>query len=135
MDGLVLSKTHKRILSTLLFVLEQKIEAIEHMILQPKENASYFIEQDLSEDAKKHLLASCKSLRNQIFQMSATLDVRKRSISQAQYVSTMQSQMWEHITDAFSGKLKGYGEKLTSDAKLIDPYIQQLSDTITKLEI
>ena len=51
-----LSKTHKRILTTLLFILEQKTENIEHMINQPAENASYSIKQDLDEKEKEALI-------------------------------------------------------------------------------
>lgn len=130
-----LSKTHKRILSTLLFVLEQKVESIEHMILHPAENASYSIEQNLTDDAKIKLLQTCTSLKNDIHEMRVNFDLRKRSINQRQYINTMQSQMWENISDAFSDKLKGYGEKIQSDARQVDPYIKQLSEKIDKLRL
>lgn len=135
METAALSKTHKRILGTLLFVVEQKVENIEHMILHTSENASYFIEQDLSEESKEQLLSKCKAIKHQIYQMSATFEVRKRKISQAHYISTIQSQMWEHISDAFSDKLKGYGDKLRSDAKIVDPQIKILAEMIDQLKL
>jgi hypothetical protein len=135
MEKPALSKTHKRILSTLLFVLEQKIELIEHMIQHPAENASYAIEQNLAEDAKTRLLQTCKSLKTDIHEMSIKFELRKRSINQMQYINTMQSQMWENISDAFSGKLKGYGENIQSDARFVDPFIKQLSEKIDKLRL
>jgi hypothetical protein len=135
MEKPALSKTHKRILSTLLFVLEQKIESIEHMILHPAENASYAIEQNLAEDAKTRLLQTCKSLKTDLHEMSIKFVLRKRTINQMQYINTMQSQMWENISDAFSGKLKGYGENIQSDAQQVDPYIKQLSHKIDMLRL
>lgn len=135
MEKTSLSKTHKRILSTLLFVLEQKIESIEHMILHPAENASYAIEQNLAEDAKTRLLQTCKSLKIDLHEMNIKFELRKRTLNQMQYINTMQSQMWENISDAFSGKLKGYGENIQSDAQQVDPYIKKLSDKIDMLRL
>ncbi len=135
MEKPALSKTHKRIISTLLFVLEQKIESIEHMILHPAENASYAIEQNLDEETKVMLLQTCKSLKNDIHEISINFELRKRTINQMQYINTMQSQMWENISDAFSDKLKGYGEKVQSDARQVDPYIKQLAESIDKLRL
>ena len=135
MEKSSLSKTHKRILSTLLFVLEQKIESIEHMILHPAENASFSIEQNLTDNVKIKLLQTCKSLKNDIHEMSAKFELRKRTINQMQYINTMQSQMWENISDAFSDKLKGYGENIQSDARQVDPYIKQLSEKIEMLRL
>ena len=135
MEKSSLSKTHKRILSTLLFVLEQKIESIEHMILHPAENASFSIEQNLTDNVKIKLLQTCKSLKNDIHEMSAKFELRKRTINQMQYINTMQSQMWENISDAFSDKLKGYGENIQSDAREVDPYIKQLSEKIEMLRL
>ena len=61
--------------------------------------------------------------------------VKKRQISQSQYISTIQSQMWEYISDAFSDKLKCYGNQVVSNAKQIDPFIKELSDRIEKLSL
>ena len=43
--------------------------------------------------------------------------------------------MWEHISDAASDKLKGYGEKLKRDARQVDPDISELSEIIDNLKI
>ena len=130
-----LSKTHKRILASLLFVLEQKVENIEHILNQYPENASYIIEQDLPEDEVQRLLKNCEDLKVKIDKVSRQFGIRKRSVNQYQYVQTIQSQMWEHISDAFSDKLKGFGDQLQQDAKAVDPYIKELSDTIDQLKI
>ena len=135
MGNVHLSKTHTRILGTLLFVLEQKIEQIEHIISQPAENASYSVGQDLKEYEIQQLLNNCEALKKKIGIVAEKFGIKKRKIHQYQYISTMQSQMWEHISDAFSDKLKGYGEKLKSDAKQVDPYIQELSEIINQLKL
>ena len=130
-----LSKTHKRILSSLLFVLEQKVENIEHILNQNPENASYFIEQDLPKDEAKRLLNHCEALKVKIDEVSRHFGIKKRSINQYQYIQTIQSQMWELIADAFSNNLKGFGDQLRKDAKMVDPYIKELSDTIDQLKL
>jgi len=130
-----LSKTHKRILTSLLFVLEKKIENIEHIINHHPENASYVIEQDLKEDESQQLLENCNNLKTKIDEVSRKFGLRKRSINQFQYIQTIQSQMWEHISDAFSDNLKGYGEKLKRDARQVDPDIKELSDIIDQLKL
>jgi len=129
-----LSKTHKRILTSLLFVLEQKTEHIEHMINQPAENASYSIDQDLSEENKIRIQKSCTALKESLNHLAEEFNLSKRQISQAHYIKTMQSQMWEHISDAFSNKLKGYGQQTVVDAKQIDPSISKLSAIIEELK-
>jgi len=130
-----LSKTHKRILGSLLFVLEQKVENIEHIIYQNPENASYLIGQDLKEYEKKQLIENCKKLKEKIDIVAREFNLKKRKIDQFQYIQTIQSQMWEHISDAYSDKLKGYGERLRKDAKVIDPSIKKLSDIIDQLKL
>jgi len=130
-----LSKTHKRILGSLLFVLEQKVENIEHIIYQNPENASYLIGQDLKEYEKKQLIENCKKLKEKIDIVAREFNLKKRKIDQFQYIQTIQSQMWEHISDAYSDKLKGYGERLRKDAKAVDPSIKKLSDIIDQLKL
>jgi chromosomal replication initiation ATPase DnaA len=133
--SMTLSKTHTRILGTLLFVLEQKTEQIEHIIRQPAENAAYTVEQDLKDYEIYQLRQNCEELKKKINRISAHFGIKKRKIHQYQYISTIQSQMWEHISDAFSEKLKGYGEKLKTNAKQVDPFIQELSETINLLKL
>lgn len=128
-----LSKRHKRLLSSLLFVLEQKTEAIEHMLNHSPENASYSIEQDLTSEKKLELARNCKELKQVMTLVAEELDLKQRKISQSQYISTIQSQMWENVTDAFSDKLKGYGQEVVTKGKVADPFVQQLSDQIDKL--
>ena len=135
MSNEVLSKRHRRLLSSLLFVLEQKIEDIEHVLNHSPENASYSIDQDLTSQQKEYLASICIELKKVMKHVVDKLDLKKRKFSQAQYISTIQSQMWENISDAFSDKLKGYGKKVVSDAKETDPYIQMISDQIDKLKI
>lgn len=135
MTDIKISKRHKRLLSSLFFVLEQKIESIEHKLHSPTENASYTIEKDLKEYEVNALKQGCSELKKEISHVAKELDLPKRTISQYQYISTMQSQMWENITDAFSDKMKGYGKSMVSDAKPVDPYIRKLSDLIDKLRI
>lgn len=135
MENINLSKTHTRILGTLLFVLEQKTEQIEHIIRQPEENASYTVEKDLREYEFYQLLHKCEELKKTISRVSEQFGIKKRKIHQYQYISTIQSQMWEHISDAFSDKLRGYGEKLKTDAKQVDPFILELSDIINQLKL
>ena len=135
MGNLDITKRHKRLLSSLFFVLEQKTEAIEHMIGHSKENASYIIEQDLSNEQKENISLACKELKESLFEISNELDLSIRKISQAQYISTIQSQMWENISDVFSDKLKGYGEEVKEAGRLADPFIQQIADRIDKLKL
>lgn len=130
-----LSKTHKRILASLLFVLEQKVENIQHFINHHQENASYIIEQDLKEYESQYLEENCEKLKIKIDEVSRKFGLKKRSINQFQYIQTIQSQMWEHISDAFSDKLKGYGEKLKTDARQVDPDIKELSEIIDNLKL
>jgi hypothetical protein len=135
MEKINLSKTHTRILGTLLFVLEQKIEHIEHIINQPEDNASYTVLKNLNANETHQLLSNCGKLKMEIGIVAKKFGIKKRKIDQYQFINTLQSQMWEHISDAFSDKLKGYGEKLKEDAKQVDPFIQELSDTINLLKI
>ncbi|MCG8309746.1 MAG: hypothetical protein MI975_20290 [Cytophagales bacterium] len=135
MEKITISKRHKRLLSSLLFVLEQKTESIEHMLRHAADNASYCIAQDLEDPKKKELIDSCARLKQVMREVSEQLDLPKRVIGQSQYISTIQSQMWENITDAFSGNLTGYGEGVMSSAGYADPFIQKLSDQIDKLKI
>ena len=133
MEELYINKRHKRLLSSLFFVLEQKTEAIEHMIHHSASNASYNIDQDLSDEQKAALRSACLQLKEALNEISQKLDLSKRKISQSQYINTIQSQMWENISDAFSDKLKGYGKDLIKSAKGTDQYIQLLSDKIDSL--
>lgn len=135
MTDIKISKRHKRLLSSLFFVLEQKIESIEHKLNSPTENASYTIKKDLKEYEMHALKAGCSELKKEISRVSTDLDLPKRTISQFQYISTIQSQMWENISDAFSDNMKGYGKSMVSDAKPVDPYIRELSNLIDKLRI
>ena len=135
MSNTVLSKRHKRLLSSLFFVLEQKTEAIEHMLNHSPENASYSIDQDLNEAKKEELIRACEELKKIMTLVAGELGLSKRKISQFQYISTIQSQMWENISDVFSDNLKGYGEIVVSDAKETDKYIQLISDQVDKLRI
>lgn len=135
MSNEVLSKRHKRILSSLLFVLEQKIEDIEHMLNHLPENASYSIDQDLTIQQKEYLAAACKKLKKIMKHVVEKLNLNKRKFSQAQYISTIQSQMWENISDAFSDKLKGYGKEVVEGGKHADQSIQEIADQIEKLKL
>jgi len=130
-----LSKTHARILGTLLFVLEQKVEHIEQIIKQPEENASYVIEQDINESEIHQLMNNCKELKKKIGIVAEKFGIKKRRIHQYHYINAIQSQMWEHISDAFSDKLNGYGEQLKTDAKQVDPFVQELSEIINQLKL
>ena len=130
-----ISKRHKRLLSSLFFVLEQKIESIEHMIHHTPDNAAYSIKQDLKEYEFHALTENCTQLKNTIREVAMELDLPKRNISQYQYVSTIQSQMWENISDAFSDKLHGYGKNMVSNAKSVDPLIQKIAHEIDNLRL
>lgn len=129
------TKTHKRLISSLLFLLEQKVEVIEHMINQPSENATYIIVQDLVPNEKKKLLGACAELKKAIDQTVEELDIEKRKISQVQYINTIQSHIWEHVCDAFSDKMTGYGDQVAIKAKLVDPYIKRISDIVDRLQL
>lgn len=130
-----LSKTHKRLLGSLFFVLEQKIESIEHMITHDRENASYIIEQDLSVSEIKHLAETCRDIKAQIFRLSEQYGIKKRVISQRHYIATIQSQLWENISDAFSDKLKGYGKQIQTDAKNLDPLVAEIAAKINEMKM
>jgi uncharacterized phage infection (PIP) family protein YhgE len=133
MEDLNITKRHRRFLSSLFFVLEQKAEAIEHMLLHPAENASYVIKQDLNEEQKVKLRSACTELKEALTEISQKLGLSRRKISQSQYINTIQSQMWENISDAFSDKLQGYGSDMIESAKITDQYIDLLSEKIDKL--
>jgi len=135
MKNITLTKRHKRLLSSLFFVLEQKIEAIEHVIKSPKDNASYMIEQDLDTEKLKRLSENCTDLRASLDLVSEKLQLSKRKISQSHYIQTMQSQMWESISDAFSSKLKGYGNELIESARKTDPDMEIIAEKIDQLRL
>ena len=99
------------------------------------ENASYSIDQDLTILQKEHLTAACKELKKVMKHVVEKLNLNKRKFSQAQYISTIQSQMWENISDAFSDKLKGYGKEVVEGGKHADQSIKQLADCIEKLKL
>ena len=135
MEKITISKRQKRLLSSLLFVLEQKTESIEHMLNHNTSNASYDIIQDIDLKHKDRLLNYCAQLKQKMQSIAELLDLPRRQINQVQFINTIQSQMWENITDAFSSNLKGYGEDVINKAKYADPFVQQLSDEIDKLKI
>lgn len=135
MENITLTERHTRLLSSLIFVLEQKTESIEHMMNHSAQNSSYNIEQDLSEEQKIALTKACKDLKKTIDEISEKLQLSKRKISQSHYINTIQSQMWENISDAFSNKLKGYGQDLIDSAKKSDPFIEVLSEKIDRLRL
>ncbi len=135
MEKTILNKTHQRLLGSLLFVLEQKTEHIEHIIKNSRENASYIVEHDLDETTLTQALDNCTKLKEKIAQVSDKYSIRKRKINLYHYVNTIQSQMWEHISDAFSDKLKGYGEKIRKEAQQVDPDISELSRLIDNLKL
>jgi hypothetical protein len=135
MNKIELTETHKRLISSLFFILEQKTENIEHILRQTPENASYFVKQDISEDDKKRTLETCAQLKRAIDKSSSELSLKKRRISQAQYINTIQSHMWEHISDAFSYRMTGYGDRVASKAKVVDPFIKKISEIIDRLQL
>ena len=135
MEKTILNKKHQRLLGSLLFVLEQKTEHIEHIIKNSKENASYFVEHDLDESSLAQTLDNCSKLKEKIALVSEKYNIPKRKINLFHYVNTIQSQMWEHISDAFSDKLKGYGERIKKEAKKVDPDISELSILIDNLKL
>ncbi len=135
MENQELTKTHKRLLGSLFFVLEQKIESIEKMITHPSINASYIIEQDLSQSGAEELSEACREIKSQIARLSEQFDIKKRVISQRHYIETIQSQLWENISDAFSDKLKGYGNKVQRDGGMLDPYISKIAEKINELKV
>lgn len=135
MNKITLSKTHQRLISSLLFVLEQKLERIEHIINQVSENGSYIIDQDLTEQEKTRILRACFELKNLLMNTSVDLNIKRRHISQIQYINTIQSHMWENVIDAFSDKMTGYGNQVKAKAKTIDPYIQKISDLTDQLKL
>ncbi len=135
MQKIKLTRTHQRILANLLFVLEQKVESIEQMINCNPNHASYAIVKDLEKPDIDRLLDSCSQIKEKISKMYGDIDLRRRTVDQYQYVNTIQSQIWELVSDAYSDKLKGYGEKLKSDAKSIDPYIDELSEIVNRLRV
>ena len=130
-----ISNRHKRLLSSLFFVLEQKIEAIEHMINHTPKNATYEIHQDLEVQQVQYLKNQSSKLKEKLAEVSNILRLKSRKISQSQYITTMQSQMWENISDAFSDKLKGYGKELVDSGKKADPLIEEIADLIDQLKI
>ena len=130
-----LTETHKRLISSLFFILEQKTESIEHIIKESSENASYVINQEIPENRKKQILNACGRLKELIQQTSNELGLKKRKISQVQYINTIQSHMWEHISDSFSNKMTGYGEKVVARSKMIDPYMQQIAEIIDEIQL
>jgi len=135
MQKIQLTRTHQRILANFLFVLEQKAGSIEQMIKCKSNHASYTVVKDLSEREISRLVDLCSLLKEKISGMYNDIELKKRTVDQYQYVNTIQSQMWELVSDAFSDKLKGYGDHLRSNAKIIDPYIDELSQIINELKI
>jgi hypothetical protein len=135
MQQIKLTRTHQRILANLLFVLEKKVESIEQMINCNSSHASYSIVKVLEQNEIYRLLDTCSQLKKNISRMYSEIELKKRSVDQFQFVNTVQSQMWELVSDAFSDKLKGYGEKLRSNAKSIDPYIDELSQIVNQLKV
>ena len=130
-----ISNRHKRLLSSLFFVLEQKIEAIEHMINHTPKNATYEIHQDLEVQQVQYLKNQSSKLKEKLAEVSNMLRLKSRKISQSQYITTMQSQMWENISDAFSDKLKGYGQGVVEGGKQADQLIHQIADEIDKMKL
>ena len=135
MNSKQISNRHKRLLSSLFFVLEQKIEAIEHMINHTPKNATYEIRQDLEVQQVQHLNKQSSKRKEKLAEASNNLGLKIRKISQSQYITTMQSQMWENISDAFSDKLKGYGKEVVEGGKQADQLIQQIADEIDKMKL
>jgi hypothetical protein len=135
MKHIELSKIHKRLISSLLFILEQKTEQIVHILTQTAENSSYIIEKDLTNEEVSDLLRTCSDLKKAINKTAVDVGIRKRRIYQRQYISTIQSHMWEHVSDAFHEKMTGYGEEVRLHAREVDPYIRQLFDLVGKLSV
>lgn len=135
MNNIELSNVHKRLISSLLFIIEQKEEQIVHFLTQPKENSSYILEKDLTEEEVDRLLKTCSQLKETVNCIASELGIRKRIIHQRQYISTIQSHLWEHVSDAFHDKMAGYGKEVQENAKMVDPYIQQLYDLVAQLRV
>ena len=126
-----LSGRYKRLLASMLFVVEKKIDDIESLINKKPEHATYRILIDIDQDKLNSIRASLVNARDKIGFMVNKYHIKKREIHASSYTPTIESQMWEMITDSLSRSMKGYGKDIVEEAKLVD---QDISDLMSIIE-
>ena len=106
MGEIILTARHKRLLSSMLFVVEKKIDDIETILHKSSDHSSYRILHDIEDEKEKKILLALKNAKEKINEIVKKYGIRKREIMVSSYIPTIESQMWEMLTDSLSSSLK-----------------------------
>jgi hypothetical protein len=113
--------------------LERTLDEFEHLLDSPPAGVTYVVEVDFAPATVRQIHETCRDLREQIAEVAAAFDVRRRRVNVRRIIAGDMSIAWVNLQDISPSRLRGYGDVDPSLNETLTPRLERLSRLATAL--
>ncbi len=106
--------------------LERTLDEFEHLLDSPPAGITYAVEVDFAPATVRQIHETCRDLREQIAEVAAAFDVRRRRINVRRIIAGDMSIAWVNLQDLRPSRLQGYGDVDPSLSETLAPRLERL---------
>lgn len=129
----MLSDTHQRVLSSLVFLLEDKLDGLTALLAPHSAGIAQHWQADLTADQGKAIEADLAAFYAELASLHAAYHLATQTRSPRRELAFGAAQLWEILGDATAAKFHSYGPLPAALAADWDARIQRLTDLANHL--
>jgi|GEM_PF-913903 hypothetical protein len=125
-----LNSSHIRAVSATLRLVEEAVDRIERLLIDPVTRITFRLADDLDAEERRTIQAACERARAALIQARDRLKVEIPQRSRRGAIRGEVSTLWVMMEDTKSPALRGYGPLSSDGGRVVDEVLDEISTTL-----
>ncbi len=122
-----LNPSQIRVVSSTLRLVEQAVDQIERLLIEPVTRITFCLADDLDAEERSAIHAACDRLRATLGETCRRLGVEVVERSRRRKIRAEVSTVWAMLEDTKSPALRGYGAVSPDAGKIVDELLEEIA--------
>ncbi len=122
-----LNPSQIRVVSSTLRLVEQTVDQIESLLIEPVTRITFCLDDDLDAEERRAIHAACDRLRATLGEACRRLGVEVAERSRRRKIRAGVSTVWAMLEDTKSPALRGYGPVSPDAGKILDGLLEEIA--------
>ena len=128
-----LSNNHRRVLSTVLRIIEKDLNEMINLLSNPVKTSSFEVLSDLEEYEKNDKIVKINEILSEVKKIFKEFSFEKEYLEQSKIIESKKTKLWSILEDSYSKKLYRYGVIDPENSIKIDKIIKDLIEKINDI--
>ena len=128
-----LNSSQIRVVSATLRLVEQAVDQIERLLVEPVTRITFHLADDLDTEQRRAIKVACDRLRGTLVEASRRLEVEVAERSRRRKIRAELSTVWAMLEDTKSPALQGYGPVSPDAGKKVDALLEEIAVDVVEI--